>query len=209
MPGGLSGAGADQLGALLVPHPTAAGEHPRRTGTTVVVKSTCDCGVAVGGQRDGNALVGGSNRTGADQFGALLTPHPTAAGEHPHRTGTTVVEISAHDGGVPVSGQRDGLALLGASNRTAADQLGSISRQFRDRSMREHELCSRRNHALALQNIQVGVPRNFPQGQNDLRAQQRQFALQIPTAIQDFRRQRLVCRRGAAHGRGDKRLVER
>ena len=71
-----------------------------------------DGGVAVGGQRDGVALVGVSNRAGADQLAALLGPDTAAAGVDPRRPGARVVVRPAHDGGVAVGGQRDGVALL-------------------------------------------------------------------------------------------------
>ena len=44
---------------------------------------------------------------------ALLGPHPAAAGEHPRRPGMRVVKGPAHDGGVAVGRQCDGVALLG------------------------------------------------------------------------------------------------
>jgi hypothetical protein len=70
-------AGADQLEALLGPDTAAAGVDPRRPGVPVVERRARDGGVAVGGQRDGPALLlglGASNRTGADQLVALLGP---------------------------------------------------------------------------------------------------------------------------------------
>ena len=78
-------AGADQLVALLGPDTAAAGEHPRRPGLAVVGPPAHDGGVAVGGQRDGQALAGASNSAGADQLVALLGPDTAAAGEHPRR----------------------------------------------------------------------------------------------------------------------------
>ena len=66
-------AGADQLVALLGPDTIAAGENPRRPGAPVVVKPAHDGGVAVGGERNGEALLGQlSNRAGADQLRPLL-----------------------------------------------------------------------------------------------------------------------------------------
>jgi hypothetical protein len=75
-------ASADQLAALLGPDTIAAGEDPRRPDVVVVLWPTDDRGVAVGGKRDGEALPGCSNRTGADQLG-LLVPYTSAAGEDP------------------------------------------------------------------------------------------------------------------------------
>ena len=78
-------AGADQLAALLGPDIAATGENPRRPGVRVVVRPAHDSGVAVGGQRDGRALRGNSDRTGADQLVALLGPDIAAAGVDPRR----------------------------------------------------------------------------------------------------------------------------
>ena len=74
----------------------------------VVFDPAHDGGVAVGGQRDRDALTGVSNRAGADQLASLLGPDAAAAGEDPRRPGVRVVSRPAHDGGVAVSGQRDG-----------------------------------------------------------------------------------------------------
>src|SRR5262249_6530339 len=75
-------AAADQLVALLGPHAAAAGEHPHRAGIAVVARPADHGGVAVGGQRDREALLDDwSNRAGADQLGTLLGPHAAAAGE--------------------------------------------------------------------------------------------------------------------------------
>src|SRR5208282_3861312 len=69
-------AGADQLGSLLGPDTAAASKDPRRPHraavAVVVVIPAHDRGVTVGGQRNGRALVGGSNRAGADQLRSLL-----------------------------------------------------------------------------------------------------------------------------------------
>jgi hypothetical protein len=85
-------AGSDQLTALLGPDTAAAGEDPRRPGFPVVGPPAHDGGVAVGGQRDGGALRGGPNRTGADQLTALLGPDTAAAGEDPRRPGEPVAD---------------------------------------------------------------------------------------------------------------------
>jgi hypothetical protein len=133
-------AGADQLAALLGPDTAAARVDPRRPGFRVVGKPADDGGVAVGGQRDGGALLGGSNRAGADQLAALLGPDTAAASVDPRRPGFHVVENPAHDGGVAVAGQRDGVALVddgealvGTSNRAGADQLQPLLRELRQR----------------------------------------------------------------------------
>ena len=87
MVGASNRAGADQLAALLGPDTAAAGVDPRRPGARVVGRPAHDGGVAVGGQRDGEALFGGSNRAGADQLAALLGPDTAAAGVDPRRPG--------------------------------------------------------------------------------------------------------------------------
>jgi hypothetical protein len=124
--GGSSRAGAGQLAALLAPDSAAAGVDPRRTRTRVVGNPAHDGGVAVAGQRDGDALARVSNRAGADQLAALLAPDSAAAGVDPRRTGTRVVFRPAYDGGVAVAGQRDGDGLARVSNRAGADQLAAL-----------------------------------------------------------------------------------
>ena len=124
--GGSHSAAADQLRALLAPHPAAAGEDPRRSGAAVVAGPAHDRGVAVGGQRDRIALLGGSHSAAADELRALLAPHPAAAGEDPRRSGAAVVGVPAHDRGVAVGGQRDRIALHGGSHSAAADQLRAL-----------------------------------------------------------------------------------
>ena len=68
-------------------------------------------GVAVTGQRDGEALRGVSNRAAADQPVALLGPYTIAAGPDPGCTDARVVERPAHDSDVAVRRQRGGEAL--------------------------------------------------------------------------------------------------
>src|SRR5262249_27107262 len=95
-------ASADQLVALLAPHPVAAADHPRRpnarrgTGRArIATRPTHDSGVAVGGQRDGVALLGASNHPGTDELAALLAPHPAAARKYPRRSDRKIVGIPA------------------------------------------------------------------------------------------------------------------
>ena len=84
-----------------------------------------DGGLTVGGQRDGVALSGTSNRICADQLIGVLGPDSPAAAVDPRRPDVRVVFNAAHDGGAAVGGQRDGEALSGVSNRAGADQLGA------------------------------------------------------------------------------------
>jgi hypothetical protein len=94
---------------LLGPDTAAAGEDPSSPETashvTGVVRPAHDGGVAVGGQCDGLALVGVSNRVVGDQLAALLGPDPAAAGVDPRCPAKPIVVRPAHDGGVAVSGQ--------------------------------------------------------------------------------------------------------
>ena len=109
------------------PNTAAARVDPRRSDEPVVGIPAHDDGVAVGGQRDGVALAGVSNRAGADQLAALLGPDSPAAGVDPRRPDVGVVSSNpAHDGGVAIGGQRDGVALLGGSNSAGADQLAAL-----------------------------------------------------------------------------------
>jgi hypothetical protein len=80
-------------------------------------------------------LFGISNRAGADKLAALLGPDTVAAGEDPRRS-ARVVARPAHDGGVAVGGQRDGVALLSVSNRARADQLWPLLRKLCQRQLR-------------------------------------------------------------------------
>ena len=84
-------AGADQLGSLLGPDPAAAGEHPRRAGLPVVVRPAHDRGVAVGGQRDGVALLRRFRQRRCRPASSLLAPDTAAAGEDPRRSVDVVV----------------------------------------------------------------------------------------------------------------------
>ena len=105
-------AGADQL-LELGPRSAAAGVDPRRPDEPVVGRPAHDGGVAVGGQRDGEALLGGSTSDArTDQLAALLAPGSATAGVDPCRPCACVVAKPAHDGGVAVGGQRDGVALV-------------------------------------------------------------------------------------------------
>jgi hypothetical protein len=99
------------------------GEDPRRAGDRVVANPAPNRGVAVGGQRDGVALLGGSSRAGAEQLVSQLAPNIVAAGEDPRRPGIRVIAIPAHDGSVAVVGQGDRAALIGLTNRATSDQL--------------------------------------------------------------------------------------
>jgi hypothetical protein len=74
-------AGADQLRPLLGPDTAAAGVDPRRPGEAAVATPADDGGVAVGRQRDREALCGGAHPAGADQLIAPVartTPAPAA-----------------------------------------------------------------------------------------------------------------------------------
>jgi hypothetical protein len=116
-------AGADQLVALLGPDTIGAGENPYRPGVPGIATPAHQGGVAVGGERNREALLGVSNRAGADQLVALLGPDTIATGENPYRPGERLVATPAHQGGIAVGGKRNREALLGSSNRAGADQL--------------------------------------------------------------------------------------
>ena len=69
MSGGSNRSRADQLASLLGPDTAAARVDPRSPGARSLSPRPADDGrVAVGGQRDGDALLGGSNRSRADQL---------------------------------------------------------------------------------------------------------------------------------------------
>jgi hypothetical protein len=107
---------------------TKTHKDPRHPGARVVAPPANDGGVAVGGQRDGGALLGVSNCAGADQLAALLGPDTAAAGVDPHRAGARVVARTAHDGRVAGAGQRYGTALVSGPDCAGADQLAALLR---------------------------------------------------------------------------------
>ena len=72
----------------------------------------------------------------ANKLGALLGPHTAAAVEDPCRPNAQIVARPAHEGGVAVGGQRDGVALRGLYSREDADQLRRLSRELRKRRLR-------------------------------------------------------------------------
>src|SRR5262249_25074885 len=98
---------------------------PRRPVAPVVAKPAHRSSVAVGGERNRPALLGDSNRAGADQLVALLGPHTIAAGENPYRR-VLIVARPAHPSSVAVARDRTRPALLVVSNRPGAHQLAPL-----------------------------------------------------------------------------------
>jgi hypothetical protein len=96
-------AGTDQLG-LLRPHSAAADEHPRRANVRVISMTAHDGGFAIGGQRDGKALLRSSDIVAANQLD-LLAPSSAAARKDPCRAKAGVVVRPSHDGSIAVGGQ--------------------------------------------------------------------------------------------------------
>jgi hypothetical protein len=76
-------------------------------------------------------LKGFPNRAGDDQLAALLGPDTVTAGEDPRRRPGLRV-VLAHDGGVAVGRQRNGLALL-RGDPAGAGQLRPLLRELRQR----------------------------------------------------------------------------
>jgi len=84
-----------------------SGVHPRGPSVIVVKVPAHDGGIPVTGERDRPALpYGGAYGACADQF-RLLAPHPIQARVHPRGAGDIVVPRPAHEGGIPVTGERD------------------------------------------------------------------------------------------------------
>ena len=130
---GSNPAGADQLAAMLGPDSAATGKDPRRPGVRIVSGPAYYGSVAVARQRDGDSLLGVSDRAGAHELTALLGPDSSrVAGEDPGRAGARIIASAgvvvrtADDGGVAVVRQRDRHALLGVSDRAGADQLDAL-----------------------------------------------------------------------------------
>src|SRR6516165_7976369 len=98
---------------------------PRRPVAPIVAKPARYGSVAVSGERNRPALLGGSDRAGADQLVALLGPDTIFAGENPYRPGVPVAR-PAHQGGIAVGGERNRHALIGGSIRAGADQLVAL-----------------------------------------------------------------------------------
>ena len=67
----------------------------------------------------------------------MLPPRASRARKHP-RGPITIVTGPSHDGGIPVTGKRDGNALVGAAYRVCADQFSLLA---------ELRLCQRRQQA--------------------------------------------------------------
>jgi len=72
-----------------------------------------DGGIPVAGKRDRRALsLKSAYSTCADQFSALLAPHPARVRKHPRGAGVAVVKEPTHDGSIAVAGERDRPALM-------------------------------------------------------------------------------------------------
>src|SRR6516164_109438 len=110
---------------MLRPDVTAADEDPCRSNAIIIAAPADDGGVAVGGQRDGRALSGGSNKVISDQLWSMLRPHLAGAttGEDPCRSNAIIIAAPADDGGVAGGGQRNGRALKGFANDPGSGQL--------------------------------------------------------------------------------------
>jgi len=67
----------------------------------------------------------------------------------------------------------------------------------------ERESGARGNYAALLQNIEVGVPGDFSEGQDGARLEDFQFAQEIAAAIREFGRKRFVGGRSTADRGGD------
>src|SRR5262249_4363689 len=113
----------------------------------------------------GPALVGAaSNRAAAEELG-LLAPRSAAAGEYPGRAGAPgygtdvdrIVTPPADDGGVAVAGEREGLALLGGSDRAAAAQLGLLC-ELRQRRLRRPKQRSAQQSRTNVLNCSLNWP---------------------------------------------------
>ena len=137
--GGPDGVVADELASLLNPETIAARVDPGCPDTRVVIIPADHRRVAVGGQRNGGALLGASgtvDRVIAGQLAALLGPNSIAAVEDPRGPDAVaktkwIIARPANDGGVTVGGQCDRIALCNAitiatSNRACADQLAAL-----------------------------------------------------------------------------------
>jgi hypothetical protein len=67
---------------------------------------------------------------------SLLAPYPVRAREHPCGTDAVIIAGPANNGGIPVSGKRDGLALrwIVGANDAGTDKLGSLLTPFPTRA---------------------------------------------------------------------------
>jgi len=74
--------------------------------------------------------------------------------------------------------------------------------------MRKVEPRPRSDSPALLQQLQIRIPRDFPQRQHCAWLQNFQFAFQITTAIQNLTGQRLICGRCAAHCRRNVRTSQ-
>ena len=117
--------GADQLAALLGPHPVAAGEDPRRAETRCRrPRPRWRC--CRRRKERPHALEGRADRTGADQLFALLAPHPIATREDPRRAGASCRQVRPRWRCCRRRKRRP-KNLDAASHRSAADQLSGLA----------------------------------------------------------------------------------
>lgn len=81
--------------------------------------------------------------------------------------------------------------------------------QFITRAMPKRKRSQRRNQPTVLKQSQISPHRDAPQHQHRAWPQNFQIALQKVPAIRQLRRQRLIRRRRAAHGRGHVGILQR
>lgn len=104
--------------------------------------------------------------------------------------------------GVHAGGDAAGLGVLLAGVVDAKEARGS-GRDFGFGAVSESVERAGSDHSTLLEDVEVGVPRDFAERQDCFGFKNLEFALQIIAAIQDFSRERFIVRRGAAAGCGD------
>src|SRR5262249_29654564 len=89
-----------------------------------------------------------------------------------------------------------------------AEDTSPATRKLCLRAVAEHVGGPRCNHALLLENVEVGVPGDLAQRKYGSRPQHCEFPLQIAAAVQHLLPQRLVVWRCASAGSGDVRASQ-
>src|ERR1700676_56083 len=79
-----------------------------------------------------------------------------------------------------------------------AEEAWRVAWQFFFRAVRENVRRARSDCPAPLENVEVGIPRDFAESKNGAGLQNLEFALQVASAVQHFLRQRLVVGRSAA-----------
>src|SRR5713101_2963296 len=108
----------------------------------------------------------------------------------------------AQNGGIHLGRHAAGLGIL-LTRMINPKQSRRARRNVGFRTMRKYVESPRSNQPALLQDLKIGVPRNFSQCQDRFRLQYFQFAFEVAPAVQNFLRERLILRWRAPARRRD------